>query len=260
MKGAGRALLLALLAGALGTALAQPIRPAGEPPATAARAAATERPRVLLMPEHETTLVAQAVGRIARLGGGLGEPFRAGATLVAFDCAEQEARLKIGRAELDSARRNLEAKERLEALKAAGEIEVQIARAAVDRAAAQVELANVQIAQCRIRAPFPGRIAKLHVREHQGVNVGQPLMDIVGTGPLKLRLNVPSRWLAWLAVGHEFEVVIDETGNRYPAAVSALNARVDAVSQSIEIEARIVGKHPELLPGMSGTASFEPSA
>ena len=70
---------------------------------------------------------------------------------------------------------------------------------------------------------------------------------------------MPSRWLAWLAAGHEFQVAIDETGRRYPATVSALNARVDAVSQSIEIEARIVGKHPELLPGMSGTASFEPS-
>src|SRR5690606_40157446 len=56
-------------------------------------------------------------------------PICAGATLIAFDCAEQEARLKIGRAELESARRSLEAKERLEALKAAGEIEVQIAKA-----------------------------------------------------------------------------------------------------------------------------------
>src|SRR5690606_18442541 len=144
---AGSTLRGVMLAGVVATAHAQPTRPAGEVAAAPSREAAMERPRVLLMPEHETTLVAQTVGRIARLGGGLGEAFRAGATLVAFDCAEQEARLKIGRAELDSARRNLEAKERLEALKAAGEIEVQIARAAVDRAAAQVELANVQIAQ-----------------------------------------------------------------------------------------------------------------
>ncbi|MFA7506055.1 MAG: efflux RND transporter periplasmic adaptor subunit [Burkholderiaceae bacterium] len=258
MRVVGRLLLCATLLAGAGIAGAQPARPAGDAQAVASvREVASERPRVLLMPEHETTLVAQAVGRIERLGGGLGDSFRAGATLVGFDCAEQQARLKIGQAELDSARRNLEAKERLSALQAAGEIEVQIARAAVDRASAQVELANVQISQCRIRAPFAGRIAKLHVREHQGVNIGQPLMDIVAVGPLKLRLNVPSRWLAWLVVDHGFEVAIDETGKQYPAIVSALNARVDAVSQSIEIEARIVGKHPELLPGMSGTARFD---
>lgn len=260
MNAAGRYLLAVVLAGIAGIAGAQAARPTTEAGAVApASEMASERPRVLLMPEHETTLVAQAVGRIERLGGGLGEAFRAGATLVAFDCAEQQARLKIGRAELDSAGRSLEAKQRLAALKAAGEIEVQIAEAAVDRASAQVELANVQITRCRIRAPFHGRIAKLHVREHQGVNVGQPLMDIVADGPLKLRLNVPSRWLAWLAAGHRFEVAIDETRKQYPATVSALNSRVDAVSQSIEIEARIVGKHPELLPGMSGTARFEPA-
>lgn len=258
MTGPGRFPLVAALAVFASVAGAQPGAPAvGAAPAAAQREPATERPRVLLMPEHETTLVAQTVGRIERLGGGLGEAFRAGATLVAFDCAEQQARLKIGRAELDSAARNLEAKQRLAALKAAGELEVQIAKAAVDRAGAQVELANVQIAQCRIRAPFAGRVAKLHVREHQGVNVGQPLMDIVADGQLKLRLNVPSRWLAWLATGHRFEIAIDETRKQYPATVTALNSRVDAVSQSIEIEARIIGKHPELLPGMSGTARFE---
>lgn len=254
----GRFLLVTVLAGPASAVGAQPAAAANDAaPAAALREAATERPRVLLMPEHETTLVAQTVGRIERLGGGLGEAFRSGATLVAFDCAEQQARLKINRAELDSAGRGLEAKQRLAALKAAGEIEVQIAKAAVDRASAQVELANVQVAQCRIRAPFPGRIAKLHVREYQGVNIGQPLMDIVADGSLKLRLNVPSRWLAWLASGHRFEVAIDETRKQYPATVTALNARVDAVSQSIEIEARIIGKHAELLPGMSGTARFD---
>lgn len=248
-----RLLLATILAGGVTSAAAQPVAQAQGP----ARETASAHPRVLLMPEQETTLVAQMVGRIERLGGGLGTAFRSGTALVVFDCSEQQARLKIGQAELESARRGLEAKERLAQLRAAGEIEVEVAKAAVDRARAQVELAQVQIGQCRIRAPFAGRIAKLHVREYQGVNVGQPLLDIVADGPLKLRLNVPSRWLAWLATGHGFEVAIDETGKQYPAIVSALNARVDAVSQSIEIEARIVGQHPELLPGMSGTASFD---
>ena len=53
-----------------------------------------------------------------------------------------------------------------------------------------------------------------------------------------------------------FEVEIDETGRTYKAAVSAVNARVDAVAQTVEIEARITGRHAELLPGMSGTARF----
>ena len=53
-----------------------------------------------------------------------------------------------------------------------------------------------------------------------------------------------------------FEVAIDETRKTYPAKVSAINARVDAVAQTVELEARIDGKPPELLAGMSGIARF----
>ena len=85
---------------------------------------------------------------------------------------------------------------------------------------------------------------------------GVPLIEMVSDGPLKLRLNVPSRWLHALKVGTSFEVAIDETRKTYPAKVSAINARVDAVAQTVELEARIDGKPPELLAGMSGIARF----
>ena len=71
-----------------------------------------------------------------------------------------------------------------------------------------------------------------------------------------MRLNVPSSLLRQLKVGTRFEVAIDETGKTYPARVTAINARVDAVAQSIELEAGIEGRPTELLPGMSGVARF----
>jgi membrane fusion protein, multidrug efflux system len=78
----------------------------------------------------------------------------------------------------------------------------------------------------------------------------------VSAGPLKVKLNAPSRWLTWLKPGSRFDVQIDETGRSYPAVVSAINGRVDAVSQSIELEGRIGGNFNELLAGMSGNARF----
>ena len=94
------------------------------------------------------------------------------------------------------------------------------------------------------------------MRQFQGVTAGQPLVDLVSGGPLKVKLNAPSRWLAWLKNGTPFQVHIDETGKNYPAVVSAINGRVDAVSQSIELEGRVNGTFPELLAGMSGNAVF----
>ncbi len=220
----------------------------------------TESPRVLLIPERETTLVAQMVGAVQKLGGELGGSFAQGATLVRFDCSEQRARLGMARAELNSAEEQHRAKQRLQGLNAAGEVEVSLAAAAVAKSRAQLDLTTAQLAQCVVIAPFPGRISKLHVREFQGVGIGQPLLDIVSSGPLKVRLNAPSNWLGWLRRGVRFEIRIDETGRSYPAVVSAINARVDAASQSIEIEGQVSGSHPELLAGMSGNARFTPPA
>lgn len=214
--------------------------------------------RVLLAPAIETTLVSQFAGRVSAVNVNLGDKFTKGKTLVAFDCGEQQARLQMATAELASARENYEAKLRLQGLQQAGEVEVAIAASLVAKNNAQVNLNRVQMAQCTVSAPFSGRVAKILVKPHQGVNIAQPLMEIVSDGPLKIRLNAPAKWLSWLKPGTPFDIDIDETGKRYPAKVSALNGRVDAVSQTIELEATMLKGASELLPGMSGTARFTP--
>lgn len=275
---------LGMVAAALGLgpcALAQP-RPASVPggaPAAATRAApaaprvsaaqevkAPAKPsgtdadaiRVVLSPEMETTLVAQMVGRIAALNASLGSKVGKGRTIVAFDCSEASARLQMAQAEYASAKETLDAKTGLRKLEAAGDMEVAVAAAAVDKAKGAIGLARAQLAQCTVAAPFSGSIVKVYVKPYQGVNVGNPLVDLISDGPLKIRLNAPSKLLATLHVGSPMEVDIDETGKTYPAKVTAVNARVDAVAQTIELEARIEGKHPELLAGMTGVARFKP--
>ncbi|MNC47325.1 hypothetical protein D3C75_963790 [compost metagenome] len=69
-------------------------------------------------------------------------------------------------------------------------------------------------------------------------------------------MNVPSNLLPRLKDNQALEVDILETGKAYPAHVSAINARVDAVAQTVELEARLDAAHPELIAGMSGTARF----
>lgn len=212
--------------------------------------------RVLLAPEQETTLVAQMNGRIEVLNASLGQPVAKGRQIVAIECGESQARLRMAEADLASARENLNAKTGLRQLNAAGEMEVSMAAAAVNKAKGALSLGRSQVAYCSVNAPFPGRIARIYVKQHQGVNVGAPLVDVVSEGPLKLRLNVPSTYLKKLKVGTPLEVVVNETGKTYPARVTAINARVDAVAQTVELEARIEGKPAELLAGMSGVARF----
>jgi len=212
--------------------------------------------RVLLSPGLETTLVAQMVGRISSLNAALGSFIAKGRPIVVFDCSEAQAKMQIAQAEHAAAGETLAVKINLRKLDAAGDLEVSMAESAANRTTAAVALAQSQLRQCTVTAPFSGHIVKTYVKPYQGVNIGSPLVDMISDGPLKLRLNVPSKLLRTLKVGTPFDVDIDETGQTYTAKVTAINARVDAVAQSVELEARIDGKPANLLAGMTGIARF----
>jgi membrane fusion protein, multidrug efflux system len=238
------------------SAPAQLVMPTPVPVKAAPTAPADTGVRVLLAPDTETVLLAQTVGRITTLNGSLGSRVAKGQLVIGMDCSESAARLKMSQAELASARETYDSKVRLKGLDAAGDVEVSLAAAAVARADGQIEMTKAQIQNCSVVAPFSGRIVKLHVKPFQGVNAGQPLFELVSDGAPRLRLNVPSKWLRSIKVGTPFQIDIEETGKSYKAAISAINARVDAIAQTVEIEARVTGKFAELLPGMSGTARF----
>lgn len=215
--------------------------------------------RVLLSPDQDTTLVSQMAGQVATLNAGLGGQIKKGEMLVGFDCTEAQARLRMSQAEYGAANETLKVKLNLRKLDAAGDLEVDQARADVRRTEAAVALGRAQTAYCAVKAPFDGRVVKTYVKQYQGVNAGEPLLELVGSGPLKIRLNVPSSLLPHLAMGSAFNVSIVETGKTYAASISAINARIDAVAQSIELEGRLDEAHAELLPGMSGVAVFPQS-
>ncbi len=232
--------------------------PAVKPAASPAKVSlvSPEPIRVLLAPELETTLSSPVAARITSLNATLGARFNAGQTLVSFNCQESVARKGIADAELSAAVEQHEAKVRMQGLEQASDVEVAVAASAVAKAKSQLALQQAQVSQCSVSAPWAGRIAKVHARNFMTVSAGQPLVDLVKTGPLKLKLNVPSRWLSQLQVGSVFDVSIDETGKTYQARVVAINSRIDPVSQTIELEAGMAQAYPELLAGMSGVASM----
>ncbi len=216
----------------------------------------TDAVRVLLVADRETTLSSPVTAKIKMLYVSIGVQFGEGQTLVRFDCEEPVAKLGMANAELAGAVEAHEAKIRMQGLEQASDVEVALAASAAAKARSQVELQQAQVAQCTIKAPWAGRVAKVHVRTHMSVTPGQPMVDLVKSGPLRLKLNAPSRMVGKVKPGSLFDVTIDETGKTYQARVLAVNSRVDPVSQTVEIEASIVRNFTELLPGMSGVASL----
>ena len=213
-----------------------------------------ESVRVLLIPDGETTLSSPVTAKIKMLSASIGASVAGGQTLISFDCDEPVARLAMANAELAGAVESHEAKIRMQGLEQASDVEVALAASAAAKARGQVALQKAQVGQCNITAPWAGRVSKVHVRNHMSVTPGQPMLDLVKSGPLRLKMNIPSKTISKMRTGTMIDIAIDETGKTYQARVQAFNSRVDPVSQTIEIEAAISKHHPELLPGMSGVA------
>lgn len=211
---------------------------------------------VLVTSGDETTLSSQMAGKIKKVNYGLGDNVAAKAVILEFDCEEQDAQLQSAEAEYRGARETHLTKLRLQALGAAGELEVTVAASAADKAKGQVAVRESQMAYCKVVAPFTGRLVKLKVKLAESVQLGQPLLDLVNPGSLKAQLYVPAAWLGWIRPGSQFSVKTAQDGKTYRARVSKLNARVEGVSQSLELEARFEGSTQGLLPGMVGTAVF----
>ena len=242
--------LLAALALAAPAAAQQPSQPDA--------AAVPQVIRAQLVPLAFTTLSSETAARIDKISHRAGEHFQKGETLVEFDCVSQRAQVAKARAVLKAAEKTHAIHKRLFDLKSMSGLELEVSAAEIDKAKADLAIADAMQSKCVVEAPFAGVVVDQKAREFQYTTPGQPLLEIVDDKALELEFIVPSAWLRWLKTGYAFSVAVDETGKTYHAHVELLGGRVDPVSESIKVTATIDDGAQELMPGMSGRVVMAP--
>jgi RND family efflux transporter MFP subunit len=214
------------------------------------------RIRIQLVARDQVDLSSEISAKIATMPFRDGDAFRAGQTLVSLDCSLYAAQLHKAQAEADAAAQLKQVNDQLSKLHSIGQIDVDEASAKAKASAAEVAYMQATVRKCSIAAPFDGRVVKRSAAAQQFAEPGKTLLTIVDTGHLELKMIVPSKWLAWLKPGNALTVNVDEVGKTYPATVARIGARVDPVTQTVDVTAALSGHAPDLLPGMSGWASF----
>lgn len=208
--------------------------------------------RAQIVAKHHAVLSAEMTGRINKMQLREGQILQKGALLVSFDCDIQKAQLSKAKAQQSASRNTLSGHRRMAELNAIGEVELENSRFELAKSQADVDYLNAQINRCELRAPYSGVIADLLVNEHEFIQIGSPILEILDTSELQVEFIAPSSWLSWLEPGYPFSIVVDDTHKTYRTEVSYIGAKVDAVSQSIKVVARITESGKDLKPGMSG--------
>ncbi|MBF0145556.1 MAG: efflux RND transporter periplasmic adaptor subunit [Magnetococcales bacterium] len=218
----------------------------------------SESLRGQILPRDHTTLATELPARILRIHVAEGGRFKAGETLVTLDCGIQQAQLRKARAARTAAEKIASVNAKLAEMNSMGTLEVATSAAEAAKARAEESLWAATVDKCSLAAPFPGRVAEQKGREHQYLQAGQPVLDILDDSRLEVEFIAPSSWLSWIKPGLEFVLHADETGMEHPARIIRLGARVDPVSQSIKITGQLTGGTDGLLVGMSGRIAITP--
>jgi membrane fusion protein, multidrug efflux system len=204
----------------------------------------------------QATLASQIAGRINQLPYKEGQRFKKDAVLVGLDCAKYKAELAGATAEFRAKQKTYQNNLRMEKLQAVGQLDVEVSQAEAEKAEALMRAAQVIVNGCVIRAPFPGRVTKVLVNEHENIAPADQLLNVIDDEQLEIELIVPSKALTWLKVGTSFQFDIDETGKSHTARVQEIGASVDTASQTIKVKGLFPKLPSNVLVGMSGTATF----
>ena len=217
------------------------------------------QPRGIVVATGQAALATNLSAAVMEIGFREGQVFKAGDRLIEFDCRRERAELKAAEAVRREMELTLESNSYLNKRRAIGKHDVEISRARLNKASAEVEAIRARIAECRFDAPFDGVVSELAVHRFEIPPGGKPFMRIISHRNLEIELIVPSNWLGWLNAGTRFSFAVDELGGAFKAEVARVGGAVDPVSQTVKIYATLNGDHLQLRPGMSGIAHFAKS-
>lgn len=124
-------------------------------------------------------------------------------------------------------------------------------------ATARHDLAVRELDACHLTAPYAGRVARILVHEHELVDRGTPLIEIVDDRTLRARFLVPSRWFGEVRLGQDVAIRVTETDDRVTGHVSHIAATLDPASATFEVYAEVDNADARLRAGMNGWLMLE---
>lgn len=210
--------------------------------------------RGVIRAEASATISSELVARVASIPLKVGQSFRSGDLLLSFDCGRYEADLRAAEAEVKTQEIVVRTTGLLLSRRAAGSDDLALAEAKLAQTSAAADSLRFRVSQCKISAPYDGRIVERVVDVFEMPQPNSPLLRIVKDGELEVDIIVPSNWSVWLKPGDDFSFHVDETGSEHIVRLMNVGAVIDPISRTLKAWGRIVDRPKALWPGMSGTA------
>ncbi|HYJ15175.1 MAG TPA: efflux RND transporter periplasmic adaptor subunit [Candidatus Limnocylindria bacterium] len=159
----------------------------------------------------------------------------------------------IARAELDSAVSQLAVAEGRyqDAIE-----EVRNRLAVLVQRRSELEIARQQLADTVIVSPIDGAVSERQAAVGQYLPAGAPVVTLVRTDPLRLRLAVSEREAGLVRVGQTVNLTVESDANKYQGRVARLAPAIAENNRTLLIEAQVPNGQGALRPGSFAKADI----
>jgi len=131
-------------------------------------------------------------------------------------------------------------------------------RASIQASEASMKLADRQLRDTEIRAPFDGYVEKRLVNLGELVKTQMPVMAIVRVDPLKVIAEIPEKMAPWIKDGQPVQLQVDAYPDRpFTGKVSRISPAVNTATRAFPFEALVPNQDAVLKPGTFARVHIE---
>ena len=221
--------------------------------------------KAILFPIQETTIARRISSKIIKHNFKIGERFKKGEILanidnVTFDLKTKKAKAALIEASKNEAYWRNRVKKEKEMYKNGVSDKATIAHAILQHEVCKsqlavglnnLQLAEIDLAECQIVAPFAGRVVEKIIRDGEHFNEREPLMTIIDDNKVLAVMHLPSKLRTKIKKNDPISLIIDETKTKYIGKVYTISAKIDPRSRTFEVKVVIDNKSGNLSSGMS---------
>ena len=194
-------------------------------------------------------------GTLRQLSVKEGSPVKKGQVLARVSSPQMESTQRSAQATLEQAQ---DAYDRLKKVHDNGslpEIKWREMVADLEKAQSALDLANAMLADNTIKAPFDGTVASLNAEIGENIAPLKPVMRLINTEGMAVKISVPENEIAKVQVGDSAEVVIPALDDRhYYGRVAEKSMTASLLTHSYPVKVHIEQPDEALVPGMIGKA------
>ncbi len=202
------------------------------------------------------TIVSEVDGIVRELPFREGDEIGRGALIARLEDDERVAELLRAEAVLEQRKSSWERVRNVVEQGAGAAQDLDDARAALQVAKADVDLAKARLAKTRIVAPFSGVVGPRDPSPGAFLRAGAPIVELARVSEMEVTFSVPERYAAEL--NRDAEVTVSTPawpGYRVTGRVHVVDPNVDPRTRAVRVIARLPNPDRRFLPGMSANVS-----